>query len=273
MSGNSTSFNSATMVGCRVAGPADYTPAYIRATDGKQMRQMATFNVYQNLKNGKSKFRITAFGKMADVIAKSCPAGKELTLECEFHSFAGRVPVPGTGANGVPLQFVTGQDGQPITIEKTGFTIQKIHFGADSAKQIAYEIQNGMRPAGWAVAGSPDAVAWDQEKARRNNLVFRPGKTGFGYARVIQPNGQIIDPATLAYNNGNANTYQAPTVNVGTAQTNTPVGNGTPGFGGVATPQVQVNGQNMGYPVGNGQPTPAQYQQTAPVAGGSSFAM
>ena len=49
-----SSINIMTLIGVRVAGPATYTPAHIPAS-GKPMRQMATMNVYQNIKDKTSK--------------------------------------------------------------------------------------------------------------------------------------------------------------------------------------------------------------------------
>lgn len=260
MSGSSKSSNISIFIGVRVAGPATYVPAHSQNGTGKQIRQMATVNVYQNLNGKRSKFRLTGWGKMADIVARSCATGKELTVICEANTYPGQVPTPGLQP-GQPLTFVTGPDGQPITVEKTGFTIRNIHFGADSDKQVAAEIQAGARPPMWNVNGHADNIAWKNICQQRNAVNFVQGQTGFGYANVRLPNGTIIDPATIvSQRQANA---AAP---AGTAQVQ------TTGFQGVVQQPAQqpapvadpvmVNNQNMGYPVNTAAPA-----ATAPVAG------
>lgn len=244
MSGSSMSYNHVSFIGARVAGAPTYTPAHIGA-QGKPVRQMATINVYQNINGKPSKFRLTAWGKMADVVARSCAAGKELMIEAEAHSYKGKIPVPNQ-AQGAPLTFVLGADNQPIMIEKTGFVLRRILFGADSDKQVAYEIQNGMRPPLWNVSGHPDQAAWKNVCNQRNAVQFTPGQTQFGYAQIRLPAGQLVDPATF-----NKPAADGTSV-VGTAQYVAPGPVQANGFQGVqamnadGTPVI-VNGAQMGY--------------------------
>lgn len=254
MSGASTSLNNVTFVAARVAGAPSYTPQYVPAGGdvNKPNRAMCTFKVFQNINGKPSKFAITAFGKMADVIARSAATGKELTLFCECHSYQGKIPVPNT-APGAPLNFITGQDGQAILVEKTGFILRRIHFGADSDKTVQTEIQNGQRPALWNVAGHADNLAWKTVCQQRNALEYRADMTNFGYAIVRQPNGQIVSAAV------NVSTPAAGFQ--GTAQYNAaPV---------VPAAPVNVNGVNMGYQTPAVAPVAPV---TAPVASGG-FAM
>lgn len=250
MSGASTSINTVTLVAARVAGAPTYTPEHIPVggSADKPQRAMSTFKVFQNINGKASKFAITAFGKMADVIARSAATGKELTLICEVHSYEGKVPEPNQN-QGAPVRFICGADGQPLLVEKTGFILRRIHFGADSDKTVQTEIQAGQRPALWNVAGHQDNLNWKSICAQRNATVFRPGMTHFGYAIVKNPHGQIV-----------------------TRQENAPVNNGgyvakpAAGFQGTAQysqAPVYVQGQNMGYQM------PAQQ----PAATGGGFAM
>ncbi len=246
MSGASTSLNTVTFVAARVAGAPTYTPQHVPVGGdvNKPNRAMCTFKVFQNINGKPSKFAITAFGKMADVIARSAATGKELTLFCECHSYQGKIPVPNQAPGGA-LNFITGQDGQAILVEKTGFILRRIHFGADSDKTVQTEIQNGQRPALWNVAGHADNLAWKTVCQQRNAIEYRADMTNFGYAIVRTPNGQIVA----------SNTAPAATTAgfQGTAQYATgPAAPGTP---------VVVNGANMGY------------QAPAAAAPGGGFAM
>lgn len=272
MSGSSKSFNNINLYACRVGSAPEYTPPYLQNGTGKQIRQMCTISVCQNLGDKESWFRITGWGKMADIMARSCAPGKELDIVGRVHSYKGRIAMP--RVQGQQVQFYAGADGQPLTTDKIGIVIEHIKFGADSDKQLAFEIQQGMRPALWNVTGHPDNVQWKTICQQRNSTQYVQGNTHFGYAVVRQPNGQIIDPATLANNNGNA----ATTGTAVAAATNAPAG-----FGGVAAQTgapagqagapVEVHGQNMGYAMPAGQAAPAQNAPagTAPAQGGFSM--
>jgi len=269
--GNSrNSENFAHFTSARVAGPATYTPPYNQ--NGKFFRQKATMNVYQNYNGKRSVFRVTAFGKLADVVAKSCPAGKEVHITGRLNSYDGRVFVRDANGNSMPLTY---QDGSAITTSKVGVTADTILLGNDSAKQIANEISSGMRPAYWNVPGHQDAAEWDRVKASRNSTKFQIGANMFGFAAVgpIPQGAQAVDPNTVnnaatqggptPQSNQNAGTAQAgftPQQNVGTAQAgfaqpNQAVGNPgqvQTGFQNASNPAappqpVNVNGQNMGY--------------------------
>jgi len=240
MSGSSKSFNSATLVAARIAGSPNYVPAHIIPGGQKPLRQRCEFSVFQNVNDKTSKFKITAFGKMADVIAKSGATGKELTIIAKINSFQGRVPT--TDAQGNTQFAINPSTGQPLTIEKTGFILESLSFGADSNKTIADEIQTGMRPPGWNIIGHADAEIWKNVCGQRNAQVFQNGQPMFGFARVSIPQGaQIVDPATI--NNMNTN-YAG---NTGTVTS----GFQQSGIAAVVAPinpvqPVIVNGQNMG---------------------------
>ena len=254
----------AVLIGVRVAGAPMYTPAYMPVGGTKPIRQMATVSVIQNVGDQKNTYKLTAWGGMADTIAKSCAPGKELTFKCTINTFKGRIPL--TTVPGQPVSYQLDANGQFLTTTKVGFTIDNIHFGFDSRDQLIKEIQEGIRPQFWNVPGHADEGRWKQMIEARNNLKFVPGSQRFGYATVRQPNGQLVDPAT-AFNQ----------YNVGTAVVNQYAGNPnavSSGFAGVVAPPVMpavnpvqpvvINGQNMGYPVQG---------QTVTQGGGTSFQM
>ena len=81
-------------------------------------------------------------------------------------------------------------------VRKVGFSITELTFGDESAKHIANEIQSGIRPADWNMAGAAGYGAWREKLKLRNTLVFDPTLPVFGYAKVILPQG----PGIGAYN-------------------------------------------------------------------------
>ena len=183
--GNGHGINVVTLIDCRIAGPATYIPEHPRqnAQPGdKNIQAQADFTVFQNIRDKKMTFEITAWGKMADVVARGGATGKQVHLVCSLHSFRGKVwfPVP----DGAPRQFVTRADGQPLLIEKTGLTLEDISFGTDSAKTIQEEIARGLRPIGWNDPANPGYQDWRNRCAQNNALQYQPGMEWFGYAKV-----------------------------------------------------------------------------------------
>ena len=242
----------ANLIGVRVAGSPIYTPAHITPA-GKTIRQRATFSVYANGKDGKEadKFKITAWGKMADSVAKSVAPGKKLTLVCEINTYLGKVPYPNNNPN-VPVQYVTDANGQPMMITKTGYTIEEIDYGVDSAALIISEIQAGLRPMYFAVPGHADEAAWKAICKQRNDLEYVIGSAYFGYAKVQNPSGQIIDYKTIGQNTGTAlvQHHGSPAaVGNGFAMPGQPVQNNTGYTAPVAPAPVMVHGVNMGLPI------------------------
>ncbi len=264
MSKNSA--NIVVLAGCRFAGSPSYVPSYVKAGETKPVSAKAEFNVYQNKGDKKMKFKITAWGKMADSIARGGAPGKEICIFAEVQSFEAKVWMPQPDGSS---QFITKADGTPLTTVKVGFTIQDIVWGGDSAKLIADEIQVGARPPMWNQPGSPDHATWRQTLATRNGGQFQVGMTQFGYAKVnVQnvPQGAQIVVGQVA---NNAVQYQA---NPGMVQNTLPI---QPAVQPAVNPQVQVNGTNMGYampatqpavPSNNGyvMPTQGQVQTQVP---------
>ena len=187
--GNGRGINIVTMMDCRIAGFPDYLPAHIKQGAQKPTQAQANFTVYQNIGNKKFAFPITAWGKMADVVARGGATGKQLQLICTVHSYRGRVWLP--TPDGAQPQFVLRPDGQPLLIEKIGFTVESILFGKDSEKTIQAEINANFRPRGWNDPAQPGYQQWREICRRNNNLQFAQNMTWFGYAKVKPVNGTI----------------------------------------------------------------------------------
>jgi single-stranded DNA-binding protein len=228
------SFNTVTLVSARVAGQPTYTPSYMKAGVEKPISAKCDVNVYQNIMGKKHMFKVTGWGKMADVMARSLSTGKELTIVGRLDSFQGHVwnAPDGTGNR----SFKTNPDGTAIMVTKIGITIEKLDLGVDSAKNVIEEINAGKRPLHFAVPGHAEKLQWEQMCAQKNAEQYVAGAVVFGYAKVW------TIPGTTPVNNTVAN-------NVGTAQFTANVNSQVVNPANPAPPQVQVNGQNMGYAV------------------------
>ncbi len=183
-------FNAVTLIDCRIAGAPSYYPAHLK--DGKTVQAQTEFTVYQNVRNRKMAFKVNAWGKMADVIARGGAPGKQVHLVCNIHSYKGRVWVEDQASG--QFTFLTKPDGQPILTDKVGLTVENLTFGVDSAKTIQEEIQTGFRPVGWNDPASPGYLEWRNRCAQNNAVQFVPGMETFGYAKVRKVNGQVIAP-------------------------------------------------------------------------------
>lgn len=178
--------------GLRVGGELTFVPAHINGA-GKKISHRVEVPVYCNShrgNNGEGRshlFRLVAWGDLARKIALSCPKGKGLDVLVELNAYKGRVYLAGS------QQPVTGPDGQPIQITKTGLTISRIIFGEETQKFIDAEVQASARPVGWNNPASPDYQMWRDTLKARMQLQYTGGDR-FGYARVIQPQGQILSP-------------------------------------------------------------------------------
>ena len=264
--GGNTGANSVQMMGCRIAGSPNYTPAYVKTggDPNKPIQAQCKFAVYMNVRNRKMKFDITAWGKMADIIARSGATGKEITIFAEMNSYKGRVWLP--TPDGQPRQHVTLADGQPLLIDKVGFTIRQMHWGPDSAKTIQEEIMAGKRPQGWNDPTSPGKQQWMQICADRNRQQYQAGMNQFGYARVTMPtNGQVVEGniANNAQGGGYNQIGQAqmqPQQNMQQNMQNQQVGGYQQPNQQIQPQQqmqpnqpVNINGQHMGYAMPNQQ--------------------
>jgi len=187
---------SATLANVRVAGDQKstgtphltYTPAH--TINGKQVSQKVKFSVYGNSNRGtdqrtgdpgrSDRFEINVWGKLADTCCKALSVGKELSLICRPQSYLGRLfNTDGT--------LRLDNQGQPIQVNKTSFTVTEIAFGSDATKTIEREIQEGVRPPQWNNPNSPDWQHWIDILKARMATTWDCKNAVFGYARVIDP--------------------------------------------------------------------------------------
>ena len=132
---------------------------------------------------------------MADMLAKAITPGKEITIEGELRSGPKRLFV-----NGVPITDAAGNQ-----IEYTAHNILLTDmplYGADSDKVIAAEAAAyagqpsfNSRPACWNLVNHVDKTTWQTIVAPWRNAQTWKGEPTFGYARVIVPEGAVVDPA------------------------------------------------------------------------------
>lgn len=192
MAGSARSMQTSSFSGLRVAS-CNYFPAHSK--NGVNISQRCTINAFMNIasraNNGEGQSTVvplTAWGKLADVCAKSMSPGKEFHCNAKLKGYEARV-----FHNQQPVVM---PDGTTLTVNKLGFSITELTFGEESAKHIANEIQSGIRPADWNMAGSAGYGAWREKLKLRNTLAFDPALPVFGYAKVILPQGPGIGAYT-----------------------------------------------------------------------------
>jgi len=242
----------------RIAGMPVYTPSVV--VNGKTINAKTELTIIENDGEKKNSFRITGWGKQAENLAKGGAVGKAITIFGRLSTYKGRVWLDMGNGNRQPVQSPQGGD---LLITKTGITLERLDWGADSGKTIAQEIQDFQnsggsmgRPPMWQIPGSPDNQTWKNICAARKATEFQPGSTHFGYAEVRIPNGAQVAPPTqsgnqYANNGGHQGGFQAgqPNNNGAAQYGNPPQQPATQqgGFQGAANnQQVQYGGQNMG---------------------------
>lgn len=194
MSGRAIGMNSATFVGLRVAGELTYIKAHF--SNGRRISSKAIIPVYMNSNRGTDprtgekgrtdRFKLIAWGHLADVCCRSLPPGKAFDALARIQSYPGR----DFDRNG---NQKIDQAGQPIMSDKIAFVIYDIVFGEESAKMIAEEIATGRRPVNWDNPSHPDFQLWRQVLQARQQENWDGHSPNFGYARVIIPQGVQID--------------------------------------------------------------------------------
>lgn len=185
MAGSARGLVSSHFSAVRVGG-LDYYPAHSK--NGQNISQRLVITTYLNqVSNGKEKrmrFKLTAWNKLADTLAKCLSKGKEFSAVATPQQFEGRVFVGDT-----PL---TLNDGTPVMTDKVSWTIREISLGADSEKTISAELAEGTRPVGWEKEGTQAREMWRQVLRARMNATFDPNSKTFGFARVRLPQGPGI---------------------------------------------------------------------------------
>ena len=198
MSGSARSIQSADFGGLRVAS-LYFTPEYSK--NNVNISAKLEINAFMNLPGkanggeGRNEIiKLTTWGKLAHVCAKSMSEGKEFNcFNCELHVFDKRIFMPSLVA-GQPGTPVLLPDGTPLTTKGTSFTIGKLTFGEESNKHIAREIAAGVRPPNWNMAGSVEAAQWIEILKARQAVQFDPNSpTGtYGYATIRMAAGAGI---------------------------------------------------------------------------------
>lgn len=216
MSGSARSLQSSSFSGLRVAS-LYFTPEYSK--NGKNISAKLEINAFMNMPSRANDgeglkdqiVKMTCWGKLAHICAKSMSNGKEFNMNGKMRIFDKRVFMPSTiqGQPGTPVLL---PDGSPLMTKGTSFTINELTFGEESNKHIAREIQAGVRPVGWNVIGSAEAAQWKEILKSRQAVQFDPNSpTGtYGYAIIRMPAGAGIGayipnqttgiPATVALN-------------------------------------------------------------------------
>lgn len=196
MSGRSIGLAATTFAGVRVSSTPTYIPAHINA-GGKRISAKITIPVAKNSHKGTNQkdgsagrtdfFTLTAWGKLADIMARSCPPGKALDCVCEPRSYMGKL----FNSDG---SLKLDSAGQPIMVPKTSFNIVLSPvFGEESQGQIDKEINAGLRPGNWNIKGHPDYELWTSILKQRQTYNWDGQSPTFLFARVVVPQNVQLD--------------------------------------------------------------------------------
>jgi len=201
MAGSNRSMIKVFAANLRTADIATYYPAHSK--NGKNVSQRIVIRAVGNIANKSNDgegetigMNITAWNKLADVLARSMSPGKEFTADLKMHTYKGRAYFKASkDAKAVPVQMQTAAGLVNVEVEKTSFEVKEILFGAEAEKVIYSEIHDEkIRPAGWNIAGSADHTAWLAMLKQRNSQQYTPGMKKFGYAKVQVVEGPGIGP-------------------------------------------------------------------------------
>lgn len=197
MSGSARSLQSSSFSGLRVAS-LYFTPEYSK--NGNNISAKLEINAFMNLPSRANDgeglkdqiVKLTCWGKLAHICAKSMSNGKEFNMNGKLRIFDKRVFMPTiAGQPGTPILKT---DGSPLMTKGTSWTIKELTFGEESNKHIAREIQAQVRPIGWNVDGSLEQAQWKETLKARQAIQFDPNSpTGtYGYATIRMPAGAGI---------------------------------------------------------------------------------
>jgi hypothetical protein len=201
MSGTSRGFIKMVAVGARVANAPTYFPAHSKngVNVDQRIQVRCVVNVPGKANQGKGEtigLNIVGWGKLADVLARSCSNGKEMHLDIVPNVYKGQVfwkdPNGGKDTPAIAMTVNTPAGVVKLEVEKTSYKIKQIVFGSDSQSTIKTEEDAGFRPAGWHVAGSPAEIAYKANLKTRNEQQYDPAKAMFAFARVRKIEGPGI---------------------------------------------------------------------------------
>lgn len=201
------------LVGVRVARQPIYIPGYVK--NGQTIQPSLKVRGLINDRNNKRiALDLTLWGKLADSGAKSLSIGKEFHCTARPESYRGKV----FDENRKPL---LGKDGTPITVEKVGFVVKDLRYGADSPKQITAEIAAGIRPANWN-DGAEGSAAFRSLLDQRKAATYDGKSDTFMFAKVFKSGAMTGAPLQTQVANA-VNAVQAAFGNVEELATRCPV--------------------------------------------------
>ena len=187
MAGSARSKAIVTLMSVRVAGNPDYIPAHTAPGKDKPTSQRALFRVFHNDGGDKANvFSCTAWGKLADAVARGCGAGKEISINGELKSYPAKVWQDLGNGNRQPQR---NADGSFVMTTKVGIKVDSIIFGSDSNTLAVDEIGKGLRPPLYNVIGSQDEMTWKNMCKQKNAEQYVPNSLKFGNAEVKLPAG------------------------------------------------------------------------------------
>jgi len=227
MSGSARSSVIVNMVSVRVAGTPDYIPSHQVNGKDKPTSQRSLFRVYHNDGTEEGNvFSCTAWGKLADAVARGFAPGKEVSIIGELKSYRAKVWKEVGGGKREPERT---SDGGFKTVTKVSIKVERIIFGSDGNATVLDEISKGLRPTHYNVIGSADETTWKNMCRVKNSEQFIAGNAKFGYANVKVPsNAQIIvdaktgtGAATTTGDEGASNTTATATNTATTTPTTT----------------------------------------------------
>ena len=138
MAGSNRSMIKVIVANLRTADIPTYYPAHSK--NGKNVNQRlvlrAVGNIASKANDGEGEtigLNITAWGKLADVLARSMSKGKEFSGELKIHTYKGRAYFkPSKDEKAIPVSIQTAAGLVPVEVEKTSFEGKEILFGAEA---------------------------------------------------------------------------------------------------------------------------------------------
>ena len=161
---------------CDDEGPV-YVPKYVNTT-GMFISERLTFTLALDNER-RDRFRMVAWGEMADRLAKTCHKGRQLEVMATVQSYNSYV----YGLGGEPIV----QHGNKVMARKVCFCISKAYVGKESKAHIDYELSCGIRPNNWDDENHPNSTLWEEMLKSRDEAVYDGKSDTFGFAKVVTP--------------------------------------------------------------------------------------